>query len=128
MTESRGPVESLQDLVLRRLSELGDQEGPMSAKAAAARSRDRISYETLRLIARGKHGGRIGDRIAEGLSLALDVPISEVYRAAGAPRPQSRWDWPQRFERLDAGQRQLVEEIASALLEAYDRGRRDSQQ
>lgn len=120
------PVNELQDLVLRRLDALGDRTGPMSTRAAAERSNGSVSYETLRGIARGTHSGKITDRTAEGISRALDVPVAEVYAAAHVPRPQTRWRWPERFDRLDAAQRRLVEDVAGSLLEAYEKGVRDS--
>lgn len=120
------PVNELQQLVLRRLDALGDHTGPMSTRAAAERSGGRVSYETLRGIARGTHSGKIADRTAEGIARALDVPVGEVYGAAHVPRPQSRWRWPERFDRLDAAQRRLVEDVAAALLEAHEKGVRDA--
>lgn len=120
-------MNELQALVLRRLAELGDSQGPLPARTAAERSRGRVSYETLRAIARGAHSGRLSDRIAEGLSIALDVPIAEIYSVARIPRPQSRWLWPERFDRLDMAQRRIVEDVASGFLEAYERGLRDAQ-
>lgn len=115
------PVDQLSALVVSRLVELG-----LSARAAADRSRGRVSYSTLRNIARGTHGGRITDRVAEGISLALEVPLPRVYEAAKAPQPMSRWDWPERFDRLVPEERRLIEDMASALLRAYDRGLRDA--
>lgn len=120
-------VNALQDLALRRLAELGDASGPLPARVAAERSRGRVSYETLRSIARGAHSGRLSDRVAEGLAMALDVPVQEVYDAARIPRPQSRWLWPERFDRLDAAQRRIVEDVAGGFLEAYEKGLRDAQ-
>lgn len=125
MTE-RGPVNELQDLVLRRLAELGEPGSPMSLRRATERGRGLINYETFRQIARGEHSGRIEDKTAEGLALALDVPRSEVYRMARVPQPLSRWQWPAKFDRLDQAQRRLVEDMANALLEAYEKGVRDS--
>lgn len=119
------PLERLQDLVLTRLRELGDETGPMSAREAARRSDSMVSYETLRNLARGvRHTGRVTDRVAEGLSRALQVPIARVYEAAGVPEPGDRWDWPERFSRLSPAQRALVEDVAAALLEAETRARR----
>jgi hypothetical protein len=126
VSEGRRRVSTLQELVLSRLQQLGDETGPLPARVAAEKSRGRVSYETIRLIARGKHAGGISDRIAEGLAMALDVPLAEVYRVAGVQRPGSRWQWPERFDRLTPRQRELVEDFASALLEAYDQGRRDA--
>jgi hypothetical protein len=111
---------TLDALVTQRLAELG-----ISSRAAAARSRDRVSYETVRKIASGKHSGRISDQTAAGLALALDVPLGRIYEAASAPRPVSRWAWPERFDRLPLTQRAMVEDLASALLDAYEHGVRD---
>lgn len=120
---------SLQELVLSRLRELGTAERPMSARRAAERSRGGVSYDTLYAIARGEHSGRLNDRTVQGIADALDLTPGAIYDAAGLPRPQSRWLFPERFDRLDAAQRRLVEDIAAALLEAdrrgYERGRRD---
>jgi hypothetical protein len=85
-----------------------------------------VSYEILRQILRGEHSGNITDRTAEGLSRALDVPVNQVYMAAQVPAPVGRWSWPQRFDRLDLSQRRLVEDIAGALLDAYEKGLRDA--
>jgi hypothetical protein len=117
--------ETLQDLVLTRLQQLGDRTGPMPAREAARRSGDRVSYETIRKIARGAHSGRIGDEVAEGLARALDVPVARVYAAAEMQDPGAPWHWPARFNRLAPSERQLVEDVAAALLGAYARGRRD---
>lgn len=117
---------TLQQLVIRRLHELGDKTGPMSARAAAARSRGLVSYETLRLMARGDHSGRIEDKTAQGLSLALDVPLSVVYETVDVPQPTTRWTMPARFDRLTPAQRKIVESVAAAMLDAYDRGQQDA--
>jgi hypothetical protein len=117
-------MNELQDLVLQRLAELGTPGSPMSVRQATERARGLVSYESLRQIARGEHSGRIGDKTAEGLALALDVPVQDVYNAARVPRPLTRWQWPARFDRLDLAQRRLVEDVAAALLEAYEKGQR----
>lgn len=112
--------------MLRRLAELGTPGKPMSIREATRRARGHVSYEVLRSIARGEHSGRIEDETAEGLSLALDVPLQTVYSIARVPRPLTRWQWPARYDRLDAPQRQIVESVAAALLEAYEKGLRDA--
>lgn len=117
------PLERLQELIVTRLRELGDSTGPMSAREAARRAEGLVSYETIRNLARGvRHTGRLTDRVAEGLSKALQVPVTKVYEAAGVPEPGDRWVWPERFSRLTPAQRALVEDVAAALLEAYDKG------
>lgn len=125
MTEN-DPVDRLQHLILARLVELGDESGPMTAREAARRASGLVSYETLRNLARGtRHTGRITDRVAEGLARALEIPVAQVYAAAGAPSPGARWEWPRRFDRLPPAQRQIVEDVAAGMLEMYDRGRNE---
>jgi hypothetical protein len=116
---------TLQQLVVRRLHELGDQTGPMSAREAANRSRGNVSYETLRHMARGEHSGQITDRVAQGLAFALDVPLSSIYEVTSTPQPKTKWVLPARFDRLNPAQRKIVEAVAAAMLDAYDRGLRD---
>lgn len=118
--------ESLAELVTSRMYALGDESGPLSLRAVVARSRERLSVENLRRIARGDHQGNISDRVAEGLSMALGIPIAEVYRVAGLPQPGRRWEWDPKYDRLDQAQRAIVEDVAAALLAAYDKGRRDA--
>jgi hypothetical protein len=118
---SSDPVEQLSGLVVRRLIELD-----LSAREAASRSRGRVSYSTIRNIARGTHGGKITDTVAEGLAIALDVPLAAVYEAARVPQPLSRWEWPEKFDRLVPEERRLIEELAAALLRARGRGLRNA--
>lgn len=123
------PVDRLQELILTRLRELGDASGPMSLREASRRAEGLISLETFRLLVRGRggrHRGRITDRVAEGLSLALQIPVARVYEAAGAPTPGARWEWPDRFHRLTPAQREVVEDVASTILGAYRQGYRDA--
>lgn len=130
MTEREPVADQLQHLVLTRLAELGTPGKPMSAREAARRANGAVSYDTLYQIANGKHSGRLTDPVAEGIASALDVPVSRVYDAAGAPRPQGRWLLPERFDRLSTEQRRLIEDFCAALLKAdadgYERGRRDA--
>lgn len=123
----RKSVNELQNLVLRRLAELGERGTSMSVRHAAKRSRGLLNYEVLRQIARGEHSNRITDQTAQGIATALDVPIQDVYDAARIPRPQTRWQWPARFDRLDGAERRVVEDVAAALLEAREKGLRDGQ-
>lgn len=126
MSSSRPQAASLAGLVAQRLSDLGDRSGPLSMNAAVNRANGRISYENFRRIARGEHGGQFTDRIAEGLALAIDVPLAEVYRVAGLPQPTGRWELDRKYDRLSLSERVVVENVAAALLSAYERGRRDA--
>lgn len=127
MSSERDRVNVLQDLVLNRLAELGVPGAPMSIREAARRSGSRLNYETLRRIARAEHSGDISDQTAEGLSMALEVPIAQIYAAARVPRPANRWQWPAKFDRLAAEDRRVVESVASALLRAREQGLRDGE-
>lgn len=127
MTEAGRPgVEALADLVSARMITLGGADGPLSLRNVVQRSGDRLSTETLRRIARGDHQGNISDRVAEGLSIALEIPLVRVYEAAGLPQPSRRWDWPAKFDRLSMAERSVVEDVARGFLMAYERGRRDA--
>jgi hypothetical protein len=125
VTES-GRVNELQDLMLRRLAELGDPGQPLSLRRAAEKTRGLVSYEILRQIARGEHSGNVTDRSAEGIALAIGVPVEQVYQAAKVPRPSGRWQWPARFDRLDLSQRRVVEDVAAGFLDSYEKGLRDA--
>lgn len=111
----------LQQLVLNRLMELD-----LSPRDAARRSRGKVSYSTLRLIGRGEHSMKVKDETAEGIALALDVPVSMVYDRAGVKQPRSRWEWPSRYDRLSLSERRAIEQVAATVLAAYERGLRDA--
>lgn len=129
-SEDRPVANRLQELVVGRLVELGTDGRPMSARQVALRSRGAVSYDTLYRIIRGTHSGRISDRVAQGIAEGLEVPVANVYAAAGVPRPQARWEPPERLDRLTPYRRKLLEDLGSALLEAeqegYERGLRDA--
>ena len=112
--------ETLQALILRRLSELGDDAGPMSFRRAAARSHSMVGHESLRRLAMGLHSGDISDRIAAGQSLALEVPQPEIYRAAGVVQPSGRWELPARFDRVPVNVRAQFEGLIAAYLDALE--------
>lgn len=119
-----GSVADLRDLVIRRLIELGHDGRPLAYKPAAMLSGGRVSHETIRQIATGKHSGRLSDEKIEGLAMALRVPADVIYRAAKVPKPGTRWRWPDRFDRLPEEDRRLVEAMASRLLLLHERGER----
>lgn len=124
------PLNMLQTLVLRRLAEMGEPGRPMSIRAAADKAQGLTTHHTLTSIANGEHSGRISDRTAEGIAAALEVPVAQVYDAAGVPRPYGRWNWPPKFDRIRPEDRAVIEDMAAALLKAeergYERGRRES--
>jgi hypothetical protein len=129
-SEEMPVADRLQQLVVTRLIELGTGDRPMSPRAAALRSRGAVSYDTLYRIIRGQHSGQLRDHVAQGIANALELPVADVYAAAGVPRPQARWEPPERLDRLTPYRRKLLEDLGSALLEAekegYERGLRDA--
>jgi hypothetical protein len=111
-------VHDLQQLVQDRLREMGDRRGPLSTRQAAARSGGKVSYETLRLIVSGRHSGNIGEEVAEGLALALDVPLSRIYTAAARRAPLGRFELPRRADRLNRSEREVILSVVDAILTA----------
>jgi hypothetical protein len=126
MSQSEPGPSSLAEAVTSQMLKLGGADGPLSLRNVVARSRGRLSTENLRRIARGEHQGNFSDRVAEGLSIALEIPLAEVYRLAGLPQPKTRWVWDAKYDRLTLAQRAIVEDVASGFLMAYEQGRRDA--
>lgn len=116
-------VTDLRTLVERRLTDLG-----LSARAAAAKSGDKVSRGTIDAIRSGRHSGEHEDSTVEGLALALDVPRSTILRALnwqheiGLPPFAAPGTW----NRLQAPERKALRAVGDALLAAYDRGRQDA--
>lgn len=113
----------LQELVERRLRELGDHRGPMPTRKAAARSGGKVSYETLRLIKLGQHSGSINEDTAEGIALALDLPLEVVLTLAGRRIPQGSFELPKRAETLTKSERAVVLSVVDAILGAAEQDR-----
>src|SRR3954453_12708801 len=111
-------VSDLQQLVESRLRELGNARGPLSTRQAAARAGGKVSYETLRLIRTGRHSGSISQDVAEGLALALDVPLTRVLAVAGRRIPQGPFVLPKRAEALTKSERGVVLSVVDAILDA----------
>jgi hypothetical protein len=119
MTDAR----NLQNLVERRLRELGNARGPLSARQAAEKSEGLVSYETLRLLLRGQHSGRISRETAEGMAKALDVPLDDVLAVAGQRIPLGPFVLPTRADTLTPPERQTVLSVVDAILNAADQER-----
>lgn len=115
----------LQQLVERRLRELGDHRGPLSTRRAAARAEGKVSYETLRLLKIGQHSGAISHEVAEGIALALDVPVATVLQVAGQRIPLGRFVLPPRAETLTKSERAAVLSVVDAILQAAEQDRSD---
>lgn len=129
MTESEPPVDQLRMLVLRRLLDLGSKGKPLSPREAVDRHPGALSYTYLYDIFNGKRTKQIRDKTIRGLATVLEIPVGEVYDAVGAPRPQTRWAWPEVFDRVAPEHRAMFEDLVAAFLAAerrgYERGRQE---
>lgn len=128
--------ETLQDLMERRLREMGHRRGrgeSISLREAYQRMADQASvqnrrdgadgapmriptYEVFRRIRNGHTS--ITDPTASALATMLDVPIEDVYRAAGIRPRLGRFELPTRADRLDQQQRSVVLSVIDAILDA----------
>lgn len=112
--------ETLQELVERRMRELGDRGKPLSVNALWLRGggADHWSREILRRIVMKGHT-RIGDDVAERLSIAIEVPVNQVLAAAGQRRRLKPFRLPDRANRLTDTEREIVRLVVDGFLGAY---------
>lgn len=104
----------MQKLVTERLQALG-----LSYRAAASRANGLLSHTTVQRIANGDSAGSWSTKTLRGLSLALDVPLSEVEKVAGVPAEGTKFRVPAEWDRLTPTERATVQAVASALLKAH---------
>jgi hypothetical protein len=123
--QQTAPVNRLQKLIEDRRAVLGGTDGPLSVRELQRRSDYACSYETWGAIIRGRHAGKVSDRVAAGMAKALGVPVEKVYEAAGLLPVGTRWEMPAYLWRLGPREREAVEDIAAKLLQMYDQGRND---
>lgn len=117
--------ETLQQLVERRLREMGARRGrsePLSLlevwqSLPETDGKRPVSYEIVRRIADGKHSN-IGDRVADALATMLDVSGGDVLKAAGQRPRLGRFELPRRADRLTERERQAVITMVDAILDA----------
>ncbi|RIJ76656.1 hypothetical protein D1871_11325 [Nakamurella silvestris] len=104
------------------MAELGNVNGkPLSVKQVWERGgggeAGEWSYETVRKIVHFGHQA-IGDKIADTLATALDLPVSDVLRAAGQRPRLGRFVLPKRADRLTQSERVAVLTVIDAILAA----------
>lgn len=126
--------ETLQDLMERRLREMGKRRGrgeSISLREAYQRLVDEAgedaklpTYEVFRRIRNGHTS--ITDPTASALATMLGVPVEDVYAAASIRPPLSRFELPTRADRLDGNQRQVVLSVVDAILQAGDAAGREA--
>lgn len=124
-------TETLQDLMERRLRELGHRRGrgeSISLREAWQRlpedenGQRRPTYEVFRRIRQSGHSN-ISEETAVALATMLDVDLGDVNRAAGRRAPLGRFELPTRADRLNDTERGVVLGVVDAILDAAE-GRR----
>jgi hypothetical protein len=73
-------------------------------------------------IAAGTHRHKVTDATLRGLALALDLPASALFDAAGVEPDLPEWRMPQRFRVLSPDERHAVEQIADVILKLRRKG------
>lgn len=123
-------TETLQDLLERRLRELGQRRGrgeSLSLREAWQRLPEdeqgnrRPTYEVFRRIRQTGHTN-ITDETADALATMLAVDVNLVLAAAGQRHRLGPFELPRRADRLDDAERQAVLGVVDAILRA---GKRD---
>lgn len=124
-------TETLQDLMERRLKELGRRRG-RGEQISLHEAYDRLiekagpggdipTYEVFRRIRREGHAS-ITDRTANALATMLDVGVDEVLIAAGQRPRLAKFELPSRADRLTESERQAVLGVVDAILDAGTQG------
>lgn len=124
-------TETLQNLMERRLKELGQRRGrgeQISLHEAYERLVEKVgpdadvpTYEVFRRIRQGH--ARITDRTADALATMLGVKVDEVLVAAGQRPRLEKFELPSRADRLTDGERKAVLSVVDAILDAADQDR-----
>lgn len=110
--------ETLQELVRRRKRELGSRGKELTNTDIWRRGgQSHWSRQAVNNIVNGHV--QIGDRIAERLALALEVPVNQILEAAGQRR-RIPFEPPERANRLTNAQRKIVIAVIDGFLGAYD--------
>ena len=121
--------ETLQELLDRRLREMGGQHEPRTLRAAymaLPKGGDWVTYEVVRRATKGHT--RITDRAARTLATMLAVGEDEVRRAAGQRPRLGPFELPPRADRLSESERGVVLSVVDAILSAAEGSSRPSTQ
>ena len=120
--------ETLQQLVERRLQELGRRRGrgeKLSLREVWQtlptddQGKRPISYELVRRVQVEGHTN-ISDRAADAIATMFDVAVSDVMVAAGQRPRLGRFELPRRADRLTDQERDVVRGVVDAILDAAD--------
>lgn len=121
--------ETLQELLNRRLREMGGNHEPRtlrSAHQALPAGGDWVTYEVVRRVSKGH--ARITDRAARTLATMLAVGEDEIRQAAGQRSKLGPFELPPRAERLNESERGVVLSVVDAILSAAEGDARASTQ
>lgn len=114
-------MRALQELVQRRLRELGE-----STRVAAARSRGLTTAATLSRLSVGKSTGKLRERTVTGLALALKVTEAEIWAAADADaRPLRLMELSEDLADLPPAKLDEIISLLEGILEAHNRDEGD---
>lgn len=78
----------------------------------------RVSFSTVSKILKGSY--KPGERILQGLSRALDIPIERLRAAAGTAEPGTPFRLPDYASRLSPEERSAVEHLVRVMVDAKD--------
>lgn len=121
--------ETLQELLDRRLREMGGQHEPRTLRAAylaLPKDGDWVTYEVVRRATKGHT--RITDRAARTIATMLAVDEDDVRRAAGQRPDLGPFELPPRADRLSESERGVVLSVVDAILSAAEGSSRPSAQ
>lgn len=115
--------ETLQQLVKRRLREMGEQRGrdePVTLAEAFRRiEKPEVTYELVRRVEKDGHS-HIGDKAVRTIAAMLNVDENAV-RAAARQRPAlGRFELPSRADKLEEPERSTVLSVIDAILNAAE--------
>jgi hypothetical protein len=116
--------ETLQQLVKRRLREMGAERGrdePLSLLEAFNAVPDpEITYELVRRVEKKGHTN-IGPKAVRTIATMLGVAADDVSAAAGQRPIRGRFELPERADMLEQPEREVIVAVIDALLDASRR-------
>lgn len=118
--------ETLQQLLVRRLLEMGKERGrdePLSLNevyGSLPADGDWVTREAVRRVLVDGHAN-IGGKAARTIATMFDLTEGEVLEAAGKRAPLGPFELPEEANRLDARERRAVLQVIDAILAAGER-------
>jgi hypothetical protein len=94
------------------------REKEWSDRRVAGESTGLVSHETVRKIRVGLHSGNLDEDTVNGLSLALNIPRSQILGAIGRTvvAELGSWNPPSVANRMTRRQRRAVEQLITAMV------------